>query len=117
MSAGLRSAPQPDHLGGQPRDAGEGVVQAGRAALPFGPELEEAGLGHAGPVRSERPDAAGELTQRPVDAGGAGTELCRHLLKLLRGDPDPDPSHAPSSRSIPLEDVYLEGETMANRIP
>ena len=39
--------------GGETGDAGQRLVKGGAAALPLGPELEEAGLGDAGPVRPE----------------------------------------------------------------
>jgi hypothetical protein len=50
-------------VGGEAGDAGQGLVQGGAAALPFRPELEEAGLGDAGPVGPEGGDVAGELAQ------------------------------------------------------
>src|SRR4029453_12850985 len=57
--------------GGEAGDAGQGLVEGGAAALPFGPELEEAGLGDAGPVRPERGHVAGELAQGALDGGRA----------------------------------------------
>jgi hypothetical protein len=69
--------------GGEAGDAGQGLVQGGAAALPFRPELEEAGLGDAGPVGPEGGDVAGELAQGALDGGGAGVELGGDLLELF----------------------------------
>src|SRR5919112_3126420 len=79
--------------GGEAGDAGQGLVEGGAAALPFGPELEEAGLGDAGPVRPERGDVGGELAQGALDGGRPGVELGRDLLELFGGDPDAGGGH------------------------
>src|SRR4029453_6455455 len=87
--------------GGEAGDAGQGLVQGGAAALPFRPELEEAGLGDAGPVGPEGGDVAGELAQGALDGGGAGVELGGDLLELLGGDPDAGGGHvAPPGRAL-----------------
>src|SRR6266508_3515466 len=63
------------------------------AALPIAPQLEEVGLRDPGPIRSERLDAGGELTQGSVDVTGGAVELDRHVSQLFRGDPDAHPVH------------------------
>jgi hypothetical protein len=61
-------------LCGELRDTGQRLMQPGRAALPFAPELEETSLGNPGPIRPERLDTARELAQGPVDLASAGVE-------------------------------------------
>src|SRR5512132_3068090 len=87
--------------GGEAGDAGQGLMQGCAAALPFRPELEEAGLGDAGPVGPEGGDVAGELAQGALDGGCAGVELGGDLLELLGGDPDAGGGHvAPPGRAL-----------------
>src|SRR4029434_932038 len=79
--------------GGEAGDAGQRLVEGGAAALPLGPELEEAGLGDAGPVRPEGGDVGGKLPQGALDGGRSGVELGRDLLELFGGDPDTGGRH------------------------
>src|SRR5215216_7712397 len=69
-------------------DAVEGLLDAAAGALPFGPQLLEAGLGDALPFTLKRRDLAGELREGGLDVGGAGVQLAGHGLELLRGDSD-----------------------------
>src|SRR5512132_2043555 len=104
--------------GGEAGDAGQGLMQGCAAALPFRPELEEAGLGDAGPVGPEGGDVAGELAQGALDGGRAGVELGGDLLELLGGDPDAGGGHvAPPGRALVSEQFYVRGETAANECP
>src|ERR687898_3654260 len=79
--------------GGKPGDAGQRLLEGGAATLPVGPELEEAGLGDAGPVGPERGHVAGELSQSALDGGRPGVELGGDLLELLGGDADAGGRH------------------------
>src|SRR5215207_11171511 len=79
--------------GGEPGDAGQRLLKGGAAALPVVPELEEAGLGDAGPVGPERGHVAGELSQGALDGGRPGVELGGDLLELLGGDADAGGRH------------------------
>src|SRR4029453_10956633 len=116
--------------GGEAGDAGQGLVQGGAAALPFRPELEEAGLGDAGPVGPEGGDVAGELAQGALDGGGAGVELGGDLLELFGGDPDAGGGHvAPPGRALtgrssstfggrrPQTNVHSPGTMLSRRSP
>src|SRR6266536_1518171 len=92
-------------LRGELRDARQGVMQAGGTALPVAPKLGEAGLRDSCPIRPERLDTGGELSQGAVDLTGGGVELARHLTQLLRGDPDAGPVHLHSLRGVPWSEA------------
>jgi hypothetical protein len=73
---------------GELADAGQRVVDAAAGALPFGPQLLEAGLGDALPLALQRRDLAGELRQDRLDVGGARVQLATGGLELLGRDSD-----------------------------
>src|SRR4029453_7623892 len=116
--------------GGEAGDGGQGRVEGGAAALPFRPELEEAGLGDAGPVGPEGGDVAGELAQGALDGGGAGVARGGCLLELFGGGPDAGGRHvAPPGRALtgrssstfggrrPQTNVHSPGTMLSRRSP
>src|SRR5512132_4206045 len=99
--------------GGETGDAGQRLMEGGAAALPLGPELEEAGLGDAGPVGPERGHVAGELPQGALDRGRAGVELGGDLLELFGGDADTAGRHT----APPLMRRWWSSSTFRMRRP
>src|SRR4029450_10373603 len=95
------------------------VVQAGRAPLPLAPQLNEPALCHPSPIRPQRPHLTRKLPQHPINTGRPTIELCRHLLKLLRRNPNPHPRHIPSfgrqHRHL-LSPEGDQGQTKVNRV-
>src|SRR3954447_13689916 len=71
---------------GELADALKGVLDPARGALPFCPQLLEAGLRDALPLALQRRDLRGELAEGGLDVRGPGVELGPDRLQLFRGD-------------------------------